>query len=326
MPLIESQYIAPWPFKNPHIHTLFPYFFRKVEGVNYVRQRMELPDGDFIDLDWSKVENGRELVVLAHGLEGSSKQPYMLGMVKILNPKEIDVVALNFRSCSGENNRLPRFYHMGDTEDLRFLIKWLEKNTSYKKVSLIGHSLGANVILKYLGEEGDRKSSILYKAITFSCPVDLNASCEKISHGENVVYMFNFLHTMKNKLKDKFKSGILQGSNINYAGAIDAKNFNEWDDRVTAPLHGFLNHRDYCEKACCYDGLQKIKIPCLLVNALDDPFLSPGCFPREIAQNNSFFYFEQTTTGGHVGFIPELGTNGFYWSEWRALEFLQQKI
>ncbi len=331
MPLVESTYVAPWVFKNPHLHTIYPYLFRKVKGVKYVRQRLELGDGDFIDLDWSKVE-GSDLVLLAHGLEGSAKQAYILGMAKLLNQKGFDIVALNFRSCSGEINRLPRFYHMGETEDLRSIVNWIEKNTSYKSLSLIGHSLGANIILKYLGEQSDNKSSLLSKAITFSCPVDLKASSDKLCNGENVFYMMNFLHTMKNKLKLKIKLGIINESDIDYQRGMNAYDFTAWDDSVTAPLHGFSNHQDYCQKASCYKYLNKIKIPCLLVNSLDDPFLSTGCYPREIAQSNSFFYLEAPLNGGHVGFIPSLDAqaamtinaeNEIYWSERRALEFLR---
>ncbi|HAZ13834.1 MAG: hypothetical protein A2X86_14435 [Bdellovibrionales bacterium GWA2_49_15] len=328
MPLVESKYVSPWVFKNPHLHTLYPYFFRKVYGVKYVRQRLELPDGDFLDLDWSKA-CGKHLVLLAHGLEGSSKQPYVLGMAKILNEKGIDVVAINFRSCSGELNRLPRFYHIGDTEDLRFVAKWIEHNTSYKSLSLIGHSLGANIILKYLGEEADNRSLLLDKAITFSCPVDLKASCEKIGSAENVFYLRNFLHTMKAKLRHKINLGFFNELHIDCERALYVNDIQSWDDLITAPLHGFVDHEDYYEKASCRTYLCKIKIPCLLINALDDPLLSSGCFPREIARSNDFFHLETTTNGGHAGFIPANilnQNNEFYWSEWRALEFLQQKF
>ncbi|MBI2521679.1 MAG: alpha/beta fold hydrolase [Bdellovibrio sp.] len=334
MPLVKSKYTSPWLFKNPHLHTLYPYFFRKVNGVKYVRQRIELCDGDFIDLDWSRVK-GKTLVLLAHGLEGSSKQPYILGMARMLNQKNVDVVAINFRSCSGEINRLPRFYHIGDTEDLRFVVSWIEKNTNYESLSLIGHSLGANIILKYLGEEGNRRSSMLCKAITFSCPVDLASSCEKMSQGENFFYVMNFMYTLKNKLRHKIRSGIIKRSDIDCDLALNTNNFSVWDNCVTAPLHGFLSHLDYYEKASCYKYLNRINIPCLMVNSLDDPFLSNSCFPYEIAERNTFFYLETTENGGHAGFIPSIGDTtsllqntqeDFYWSECRAFEFLQQNL
>jgi len=346
MPVLSSKYQAPWVFKNPHLHTIFPVFFRRVPKVQYQRQRLSLPDGDFIDLDWSLPlphknnlnqtaqsteqasgpDLSRTLAVLLHGLEGSSKQQYIVGMAGLLNRHDMPIVAFNFRSCSGELNKLSRFYHSGDTEDLRYFLQSLQSDQRFDRIVLIGHSLGANVILKFLGEEGDKIKNWtcpIVSTVTFSCPVDLDAVSLKLAQPENKIYMANFLYSMKGKLKQKEKNGLVKKSDVDWNVAFKANNFLVWDNAVTAPLHGFKNSQDYYQKASALSFIEKIQIPTLLVNGQDDPFLAPSSFPHQVAINHPNFYLETPEQGGHVGFVNS-NKDPYYWSEWRAIEFLQE--
>ena len=180
MPYISStSYRPPFYFRNSHWSTIYPSIFRKVPEVKYERERIELPDGDFLDVDWSR-KNGHHLVIVMHGLEGSADRPYVRGIIKAMNDVDWDGVGLNFRGCSGTPNRLPCSYHSGDTRDLKFFIEKIIAEENYQSINLVGFSLGGNVTLKLLGELGSDLPSIVKRAVGISVPVDLKGSCQKI--------------------------------------------------------------------------------------------------------------------------------------------------
>ena len=194
----RSTYCPPALFSNPHVQTVFPSLFRRVPGIHYQRERIETPDGDFLDLDWSR--NGSSgLGIVLHGLEGDSKRAYMLGMAKALNNAGWDAVCLNFRGCSGECNRRLRFYHSGETGDLHTVISHVVKQHTYLGIALIGFSLGGNVILKYLGEQGRRSHPLIKKAVAVSVPCDLASSSLKLSRSLNRIYLKRFLRMLRKK-------------------------------------------------------------------------------------------------------------------------------
>lgn len=318
MPVIHhSSYRPPFFLRNGHLQTIYPNFFRHQEGVTYERKRLETPDGDFLDLDRSAV-GAQRAAILAHGLEGNSTRTYLLGMVIALNGQGWDAVACNFRGCSGEPNRKLRFYHSGDTSDLRTVITHVLQNGGYKQLALIGFSLGGNVILRYLGEQGADARRKIAAAVTFSVPCDLAGSARRMARLENAVYMKRFLKLLHEKIREKMEA---------FPGEIDdhgyqrMRTFEDFDERYTAPLHGFRSAHDYWTRASSKPLLPRIAIPTLLVNALDDPFLSPSCYPYEEAGNNPYLFLETPATGGHVGFVT-INRDGEYWSETRALEFL----
>lgn len=322
MPIIHhSSYCPPLFLRNGHLQTIYPNFFRHVDGVTYGHERLETPDGDFLDLDRSAVGANRA-ALLAHGLEGNSTRTYMLGMVRALNRRGWDAVAWNFRGCSGEPNRKLRFYHSGDTPDLHTVVSHVLRDAHYEHIALIGFSLGGNVILKYLGEKGRDLSPRIAAAITFSVPCDLAGSSRQMARFENRIYMKRFMKLLHEKIRAKMEA---------FPGAIDDQGyrqistFQEFDDRYTAPLHGFRSAQDYWTLASSKPVLPRIAVPTLLVNALDDPFLSPSCYPREEADRNPHFFLETPATGGHVGFVS-INRKDEYWSETRAVEFLEKSF
>lgn len=318
MPVIaESKYQAPIFFSNAHVQTVFPTLFRKVGGVTYQRERIDTPDGDFLDIDMSTVGSPRCAIVL-HGLEGDSTRCYMLGMVKSLNRNGWDAIAVNLRGCSGESNRTLRLYHSGDTADLDTVVSYVSSNKTYSELALIGFSLGGNVVLKYVGERGDTTNPLIKAAAVFSVPCDLAAGAKKISSFMNTPYMRRFLKMLREKIRQKAQ---LFPDMINDDGYDQIRDFKGFDDRYTGPMHGFENAEDYYRKSSSKQFLSEISIPTLLVNAADDPFLAPECYPYQEARENPSFFLEVPRHGGHVGFIA-FDSNGHYWSESRAADFL----
>jgi len=320
MPLIsESDYRAPFLFGNPHFQTIIPTLFRKVAGVIYKRERIDTADEDFLDLDWSSVGSKRLCIVL-HGLEGNSGRPYMRGMVRALNRRRWDALALNFRGCCGEPNRKLRMYHSGETEDLQVVINHASALGAYSQLALVGFSLGGNAILKYLGEQGAGVAPILRAAVTISVPCDLSACSIRLEEFLNRPYLKRFLRMLRGKMETK---SLMAPDIVRIAGYDQIKTLKEFDDRYTAPLHGFKDADDYYSQSSCKQFLNTISIPTLLINAADDPFLSATCFPTKEAEANQNLFLEVPKHGGHVGFMAR-NRELEYWSEARATSFLEQ--
>jgi predicted alpha/beta-fold hydrolase len=318
MPVISnSTYAAPLLFRNAHVQTVYPSLFRRVAGVEYSRRRITTPDDDFIDVDIASVGAPKAGIIL-HGLEGNSGRSYVLGMARVLTRNGWDAIAVNFRGCSGESNKLPRFYHSGDTEDLSTVLTNVEETDAYEKLALIGFSLGGNLILKYLGERGASIHASVQRSAVFSVPCDLCAGARKIGSPGNRPYMKRFLRMLREKIRAKM--AIMPGR-INDNGYESIKDFEDFDNHYTAPLHGFKDAEDYWNQSSCKQYIPEISVPTLLVNAQDDPFLTPECYPWEEAARNQNFFFEITRHGGHVGFVS-FNASRQYWSELRAAAFL----
>lgn len=309
---MSSDYRKPPAFVSPHLETIFPALFRKVKNVLYVRERIDTPDSDFLDLDWLAKGN-RKLAIISHGLEGNSTRAYVMGMARALFLNGFDVLAWNFRGCSEEMNRLLRFYHSGATEDLDCVVRHAEAK-GYSEIYLVGFSLGGNMTLKYLGEQ---KEPRIKKAVAFSVPMDLHTSCLQISQRSNWVYSKRFLDNLKRKIIRK--ASLMPG--LDTRGIESIRTLIAFDDRYTAPLHGFENAVDYYTKCSSIHFLKDISTPVLLVNALNDPFLSEECYPYEQLRGHRHITFETPVFGGHVGFT-QFNKNGLYWSEERAISFL----
>ncbi|SFH29211.1 YheT family hydrolase [Pontibacter chinhatensis] len=313
MPLLPSKHRPPFYLFNGHLQTIIPSLFRQVEGVQYERERLLTPDDDFIDVDWSKVGSDA-LLVLSHGLEGDTGRPYITGMVKAFNAEGVDAMAWNYRSCSGEPNKLLRSYHLGASDDLDFVLQHALASGKYKEVYLVGFSAGGNITLKYLGEAPEQVPPQVKRATMFSTPIDLKGSAQRISK----IYTQRFLKTLGEKLEQKRQM---------YPGEVDLSeysilwSFPEFDDRYTAPIHGFKSADEYYARASSKQFLKNIRIPTLLVNAKNDPFLSQGCYPVQEAEDNPYFYLEMPDEGGHVGFAENFRKNRYY-SEERALQFI----
>ncbi|MBL3655261.1 YheT family hydrolase [Fulvivirga sediminis] len=291
---------------------------RKVKDLHYTRERIPTPDDDFLDLDWVKKEN-KDLVIISHGLEGSSTRPYIKGMAKAFSEEGFDVLAWNFRGCSEEINKQLRFYHSGATEDLDHVVKHA-LNEGYTGIHLIGFSLGGNLTLKYVGEQGENINPKVKKAVAFSVPLDLGSSCDTIAQSSNVIYSSRFLKNLKNKIRRKAE---LMPNQISVAQLNTVKTIRDFDEMFTAPLHGFDNAADYYHQCSSIHFLKHIAIPTLIVNAKNDPFLSDECYPEEELAQHPHVTFEMPERGGHVGFT-EFNTEKRYWSEKRALSFINK--
>ena len=301
---------------NGHLQTIIPGLFRRIKIKGLKRERWETPDGDFIDVDWLK-KSVKRLVILCHGLEGDSRRPYILGMLKTLAAKNFSTLSWNFRSCSGEINKLRKFYHSGATEDLHFVVHQAIERFKPKEIFIIGFSLGGNLTLKYLGENRNL-SPLIKKAVVISVPIDLASSCRKMMNYENRLYEIRFLRSLKGKviLKEKLMPG-----SFDLKPLSSIQHLWDFDDIYTGPIHGFKNAPDYYEKCSSINFLKKISIPTLIINAKNDPFLSEECYPDSQQISNPGITTIFTDKGGHCGFST---ANGIYFSEFVTQEFLSK--
>ena len=312
----QSPYQASGFSRSAHFQTVIPTLFRRVAGIHWLRERMTTADDDFIDLDWLTSGNTR-LVLLCHGLEGSSDTHYMKGMARACAAAGWDIAAYNFRGCSGEHNRLARAYHSGATDDLAEVINHVLSKGQYQELALVGFSLGGNLVLKYLGEPNNSRPPALCGGVAISPPCDLSGCCDRLDEPQNWIYQQRFLRTLNRNMVEK-------GDIVKQALGVDqlpkCRSVREFDHRFTAPLHGFDSAEDYYQKNSSTQYLAQIKYPVLLISARDDPFLNASCFPStdEVSDQLRLQYSQH---GGHVSFIQR-GSQGQYWAEQRAVEFL----
>jgi len=333
MPVLEDQSFRPSPFlENPHVQTIFPALFRKSVDLRYERERFTLSDGDFLDIDWLKGSNAdrvqnpvsvKKVVILLHGLESNSGANYMTRMAYLLNRMGFDVAAVNFRGCSGETNKLFKAYHSGKTDDVSEVVHLLANSHNYDSINLVGFSLGGNVLLKYMGEMGAKAPSQINAAAAISVPCDLASSSQKLQSLENGIYARRFLASLKKKVKEKAS----QYPSWFDATAIGKINTIEgFDDWYTAPVHGYAHAQDYYSKNSSKSFLPNIQKPTLLLNSLDDPFLTSACMPFEEASENQFMHFMYTRNGGHVGFHSKKLFGLIHWHEKKVISFLLKYV
>lgn len=314
MPILESTYKPPFQFKNGFIATVYSGLIRKV-NLRQQRERIDTRDGDFLDLDWSYAQHKSDAVmILLHGLEGHAQRPYVTGTAKLFNQNGVDAVCVNFRGCSGEDNRFYHSYHSGATDDLDDVVKHCIKQ-GYSKIYIKGISLGGNITLKYLGEDREVPEQIK-SAIAISVPVYLSGSANELHKQKNKAFAIRF----KKHLVDKLKVKIIQfPDNISVAEIDSIKTLKDFDEVYTSKAHGFKDALDYYEQSSSLQFLKNIKVPTLLINALNDSFLSSECYPVKEAKHNDNLYLEMPKFGGHVGFIQK---NNIYYNEQRALDFI----
>jgi len=315
MPLLETRYSPPFPFKNKHLNTIYSSLFRKVEPVLFKRKRIDTPDDDFLDIDF--LENGnKKIVILCHGLEGSSDSKYIQATAKLLSLNGYSIAAMNYRFCSGEINRQLITYHSGKTDDLNTVINYVLPN--YESIYLVGFSLGGNLVLKYNGDGLFDLDSKIKANVAVSVPVDLKGSSISLKRRENVLYKWGFLRTLSKKMYLKHKQ---YPKELDLKHLKNVKNLTDFDEYFTSKINGFKDANDYYFKASSRQFIPNISKPTLLINAEDDPFLSKSCFPINEAKKSKCFHLMTPRYGGHVGFISR---GNFYWSEYEILNFINR--
>lgn len=311
MPSIASTFSPPLILRNGHVQTILGAILPRRSIPPSEGERLELPDGDFVDLDWMRAGH-RRVAILSHGLEGNSKNSDIRGLAAALNASGWDALAWNFRGCSGEENRLARFYHSGETLDLAAVIAHAAEH--YEDLALIGFSLGGNMTLKYLGE-GPAHPAIR-AAVAVSVPIDLASSARALDRKRsNRIYLGRFMKSLVSKVEAKASRF---PDEIDLSGIRAIRSFAEFDDRYTARIHGFRDAEDYWAQSSARQFLLGIRVPTLLLNALDDPFLTPESFPVPEAEKNPQLFLECPGHGGHLGFVDAHG----FWIGRHVPEFL----
>lgn len=320
MPEISSAYNPSFPFKNGHIATIYAAKFRSTPNIYQQRERIWLDDGDFLDVDWSYAKiASTKTAILLHGLEGNAQRTYIKCMAQILNENGWDVAAVNFRGCSGEMNINYQSYNAGKTDDLEAVMQYVLEKDLYNEISLVGFSLGGNLMLKYLGERETLHKEIK-NAVAISTPLDLKGGLDSLTQMQNWIYRTSFLLDLKKKYREKM---ILFPEKMT---ALELKEINsllDFDNAYTAPAHGFEDAFDYYEKNSSGKFLPKISVPVYILNAKNDSFLSENSYPHELASKMNNIYFEAPKYGGHVGF--HLSESSYY-HEKRTIDFLNNSL
>jgi len=317
--LVKSTYAPPWWLPGGHLQTIFAYALAANPLIDYRRERWETPDGDFIDLDWLDSANDEaKLLVLFHGLEGSSRSHYALSIMALAQQQGWRGVVPHFRGCSGELNRLPRLYHSGDSREIDWILRRLKEENPQREIYVIGVSLGGNALLKWLGETGRDAGAIVERAATVSAPLDLHAAASVLDVGSRkTIYTRSFIESLKPKILAKIAEHKLK---IDPAAVLACATFREIDDLYTAPIHGFTNALDYWTRSSSKPWLQHIQIPTLLINARNDPFLPAAALPQE-REVSASVNFEFPGSGGHVGFVSGRIPGSLDWLPQRIMRF-----
>ena len=317
MPIIQhSTYPKPPLYlRNGHLQTILPAMFRKID-LAYERERLTLSDGDFVDLDWLDAAS-KSLVVLSHGLEGNSDRQYIKGMGEAFFQQKWDVLAWNCRSCSGEMNHSLRLYNHGDIDDIGEVVLHALSRKAYEKVVLIGFSMGGSITLKYMGVHGADLPEPVIKGIAFSSPCDLGDSIRVLEWPSNFLYKRKFLTSLREKVRLKAAQ---YPDIIDFANFEKIKVWRDFDYYFSAPINGYESPEDFYEQASANNFISGIQRPALLVNAKNDPILTPACSSHTLAASNPNFFLETPKYGGHVGF--GVRNKAITWSEQRALEFV----
>ena len=320
----QAPFRPAWWCRGAHAQTIWAGVLRRPPPVRVTRLRWELPDGDFLDVDELAAEPFAPRVIVLHGLEGSSRSPQVRGLLEQARRRGWGGIAVNFRGCSGEPNRLRRSYHGGETGDLAWVVERVRAGHPDSLILLVGFSLGGNVLLKYLGEQGDTLPSHVRAAVAVSAPMDLARSAHALSHGLSQVYGHRLVQQLKRKTFQKLRQ---------YPDLVDplklraVKRLAEFDDLVTAPVHGFTDAKEYWSRSSAGPFLARIRRPALLINAQDDPFLPAEALPVQAVAANVCLVGEFPASGGHLGFLAGRWPGApVAWAEARAAAFLAQHL
>ncbi len=312
-----ADYYPAWWLPGPHAQTLWPVLCRRRPRLPLRRERLELPDGDFLDLDWLPSGRG-PIVLILHGLEGSSASHYALGLLVAIARRGWRAVVMHFRGRGGQPNRLARSYCAADTADIGHVATWLRQSEPAAPLAAIGYSLGGNALLKWLGETG--ADNPLHAAAAVSVPFMLDTTARRLRQGFSRLYQAHLLRALKKSYRDKFRHRPDAPVPLDELGTL--RDFYAFDDRITAPLHGYAGVHDYYARASCRPYLRRVRVPTLILHALDDPFMRRDAVP-DASELSSWVRLELSTQGGHVGFVAgRWPWRAEYWLEQRIPEFL----
>lgn len=317
---ITSRFKPAWWLPGPHLQTLYPPLFRGRTPPPLQRERIELDDGDFLDIDWAGTRSG-PLVLLLHGLEGSPRSHYVTGLLHTLSNSGFRAAVLYFRGCSGEPNRLARSYHSGETRDLDTVVRHLARRDVQDPLYVVGVSLGGNVLLKWLGENPHQK--LVAKAIAVSVPFELNAAALRLERGFSRLYQAYLLRRLRRTTCSKARRHALPVDTSQLRGL---RTFRQFDDKVTAPLHGFSGVDDYYRKCSSRAFITRISTPTLVLQAENDPFLTREAIPSA-EELGPGVRLELCRCGGHAGFVAgRWPWKPHYWLDQRVCEFLREPL
>ena len=313
--IVTSRFEPAWWLPGANLQTLWPYYFRRRAQVDLIRERLELPDGDFVDLCLTGNAGG-PVVAVFHGLEGCVDSHYVKSVLAAIEKRGWLGVLMHFRGCSGEHNRLARTYHSGDTGDIGFLIDSLHQRFPGVPIAALGYSLGGNALLKYLGE-ADRNGQV-HAAAAVSVPYVLAEGAKRLNTGFSRLYQRRLIGLLKRKIIDKFSD---RDCPPDISEILKLNDFFSFDDKITAPLHGFAGVEDYYTRSSSRQYLRSINVPVLLVHARDDPFMTENVIPAE-DELSEYVQLELAQTGGHIGFVSGKAPGyPVYWLEQRIIEF-----
>ena len=324
------QYDSPWWLGSgtpgAHMQTLYPAVFAKRPGVTYTRERWDSTphgkaDGDFVDVDRVGGSLEKPMLVVFHGLEGSSQSPYALHLMAEVRRRGWRGLVPHFRGCSGEINRLPRAYHAGDAAEIDWILRRAKAEAPGQPLYVAAISLGGNATLKWLGEQGSAARGVAEAAIAISAPLDLTSAGDALARGFCKVYTKNFLATMKKKALAKLA---MHPGIFNAELALRSRTLREFDNEVTAPLHGYRDTDDYWSRASAKPGLIDVRVPTLVLNALNDPFLPASALPTA-AQVSSAVTLHFPVHGGHVGFATGSFPGNGAWMPQRVFHFIDHR-
>lgn len=314
-----EPYRAPRWLRGGHAQTIYPALFLRGQRPRYRRERWDTPDADFIDLDFLDAgPAGAPRVAMFHGLEGSSSSHYAVALMRALERARWNGVVVHFRGCSGEINRLPRAYHSGDAPEIGWILARLAQ--AGQPLYAVGASLGGNALLKWLGETGAGARACLRAAAAVSAPLDLMAAGAALGQGPNLIYTRMFLASLRRKSLDKLERfpGLFDRESV-----LRARNLRQFDDVVTAPLHGYRDTDDYWTRASSKPVLAGVGLPTLVLNAKNDPFLPARHLPQP-PEVSAMVLLEQPAEGGHVGFACGAFPGNLDWLPQRLLAFFAE--
>jgi hypothetical protein len=317
--LTAPRFDPPWWLRGPHAQTVYAAIAVRAPRVELRRERWDTPDGDFVDVDFLDGPAGAPWLHLFHGLEGSSESPYARALMAHARDHGWRGSVMHFRGCSGEMNRLARAYHSGDTAEVEWVLERV-RGVAARPLHAVGVSLGGNALAKWLGEAGENARAVVESAAVVCAPVDLMAAGDALGRGFGLLYTRHFLATLKRTALAKL---------VRHPGLYDAsrvrasRTLREFDNLVTAPLHGFRDTDDYWTRASAKPWLSRIAVPTLLVNARDDPFLPESALPTE-REVSSAVKLEFTPRGGHVGFVSGPFPGEISWLPRRIFHFLEK--